>query len=101
MTRIEPEEIVIKNSKGKEIKDYEIDRQPVVVNRARIIRARPKVAEWVLEFEILYDTRLIEPTEHLKPVLEEAGMRIGLLDNRPQTYGENGTFKVDKFEVQK
>ena len=101
LTRIEPEEIVIKNSKGKEIKDYIIDKQPVVVNRARIIRARPKIEEWQLEFEILYDTRLIVPDEHLKTILEEAGMRIGLLDNRPQTYGENGTFKLDKFEVLK
>ena len=30
----------------------------------------------------------------------EAGIRVGLLDYRPQKYGEFGTFAVTKFEVQ-
>ncbi len=33
-----------------------------------------------------------------KEILEEAGQRVGLLDNRPQKYGENGCFKVTKWK---
>ncbi|KKL93496.1 hypothetical protein LCGC14_1874090 [marine sediment metagenome] len=90
-TRLEPTEIVLKDDKGKALTEYKIDLRPVVVQRARIIRARPLIKEWVLTFQIIYDEQII------KDVIEDAGKRIGLLDNRPQKYGENGTFEVVKF----
>jgi len=91
-THIEPSEVSLGT------KDYEIDLRPVVVQRARIIRARPRLDSWKLKFQIIYNDDVIQQTEILKNILEEAGQRIGLLDNRPQKYGDNGTFKVTSFK---
>ncbi len=100
-TRIEPSEIILMNKKGKNLKEYKIDMRPVVIQRARIMRARPLIKEWQLKFDIIYDDQLLGSTpqelESIKNILEDAGKRIGLLDNRPQKYGENGTFQVLKF----
>jgi len=96
-TRISPSEIELIDHKNKPIKDYKIDLRPVVVQRARIMRARPLIKEWKLRFDIIYNDVLVSDTEIIRNILEEAGQRVGLLDNRPQTYGENGTFEVTKF----
>lgn len=98
-TRIEPQEIILTNKKGKKQKDYEIDIRPVVVQRARIMRARPSIKEWILSFKLVYNSELIQETDILRLILEEARQRIGLLDNRPQRYGDNGTFKVIKWLI--
>ncbi len=89
--RIEPYEISLNTKK------YVIDLRPVVIQRARIIRARPRLDDWKLKFKLIYNEKMIQNTNLLKEILEEAGQRIGLLDNRPQRYGENGTFKITKF----
>jgi len=96
-TRIEPAQVVLTDKKGKKLKDYEIDLRPVVVQRARIIRARPLIQNWKLSFDIIYNADMIIDTGIISQILEEAGQRVGLLDNRPQKYGENGLFKVVKF----
>lgn len=79
-------------------KEYTIDLRPVVVQRARIIRARPRLDEWKINFQIIYNEKMIGESTLIQEILEEAGQRVGILDNRPQKYGENGTFKVTKFE---
>lgn len=96
-TRIEPSEIVLRDFKGKILKKYEIDLRPVVIQKSRIIRSRPLIKEWKAEFDIVYDNTVIEDTGIIAKIVEEAGKRIGLLDNRPARYGENGTFEVEKF----
>jgi len=98
-TRIDPVDPVLRDSKGKVLKKYEIDLRPVVVNRSRIIRARPLIENWELHFTIIYNDNIIGNTDVIRDILEEAGNRIGLLDNRPQKYGENGTFTVKTFEL--
>ena len=97
-TRIEPYDIALSDAKGKSLKDYEIDQRPVVVQRSRIIRARPRLDEWRLKFNIIYNDEIIGDVQIIKSIIEEGGQRIGILDNRPQKYGENGTFKVVSFE---
>ena len=100
LTRIEPYDVNITNGSGKVVKNYEIDIRPVVVQRARIMRSRPCFKQWTLKFKIVYNAEVFSTPEFLKnmkSILEEAGQRIGLLDNRPQKYGENGTFRVNKF----
>ena len=67
--------------------------------QARIMRARPLIKEWAADFEIVYDEKMIMDTDIIKKIAEEAGQRIGLLDNRPQKYGENGTFQITKWKV--
>jgi len=97
-TRIEPYEIILLNKDNKPIKEYVIDKRPVVIQRSRIIRARPRIDKWKLKFELVYDERVVgSSVDIIQNCLEEAGLRIGILDNRPQKYGENGTFKVTKF----
>lgn len=96
-TRLEPSEILVTNESGKQVKDYKIDLRPVVIQRSRIIRARPLIKDWSLKFDLIYDDDIISDTGIIKQIIEEAGKRIGLLDNRPQKFGENGTFDLIKF----
>jgi len=97
-TQINPTELVLIDKKGKALKKYDVDTRPVVVQRARIIRARPLIKDWKLKFEIIYNEDMIGDPAIIKHIIEEAGQRIGLLDNRPQKYGENGTFKLVTFK---
>lgn len=96
-SRIEPEEITLLNKKNEPIKNYEIDLRPVVIQNNRIVRARPKINEWKAKFKIIYNEKIIAEPKVFLNILEEAGTRVGLLDNRPQRYGEYGTFKINKF----
>jgi len=82
-------------------KKYEIDLRTVVIQRARVVKARPMIKDWKLNFEILYNDQLIADPDIIKEVLTEAGERVGILDFRPQKLGEFGTFTVTKFKVEK
>ncbi len=93
--RIDPIEV------GLGTKVYEIDLRPVVIQQARIIRARPRLDKWKVKFDIIYDDEVIKEPEVILRILEDAGKRVGLLDNRPDKYGENGTFSVEKFGIPK
>lgn len=93
--RVTPEEISLGTKK------YEIDIRPVVIQRARVLKARARLDKWKAEFEILYSEKLISNPEIIRTVLEEAGERIGLLDFRPQKSGFYGCFKINKFEIKK
>lgn len=95
--RVPVEELIIKDKKGKPLKSYDIDLRTVVIQRARVVKARPKIFDWKLDFELLYNEQLIPNPEIIKTVLEEGGDRVGLLDFRPAKTGEFGTFKVTKF----
>jgi len=92
-TRIEPIEVPLGT------KEYEIDIRPVVIQgRSRVLRSRPTLKEWKATFSIIYNEQIFNETTILKQIVEEAGIRIGLLDNRPQKGGENGTFRVLKWK---
>lgn len=75
------------------IPKWVIDRKPVVIMRARIMRARPLFPKWALEFTLEYDEELISK-EKLKEMLDFAGQRVGIGDYRP-LYGR---FIVTKFQ---
>ncbi|MEO5351024.1 MAG: hypothetical protein H7836_15480 [Magnetococcus sp. YQC-3] len=78
---------------------YEIDLRTVVIQRARVVKARPRISDWKLNFSLIYNEDMISNPDIIKEVLNEAGIRVGLLDFRPQKTGEFGCFKVGKFEV--
>lgn len=86
-----PEQVLLNTQK------WEIDLRTVVIQKARVPKARPKVNEWKLNFEIVYNDKLFRG-ELLKPILEEAGERVGLLDFRPAKLGSFGMFKVTKWK---
>lgn len=77
------------------IQNYEVDKRPVVnpVTRGRIIRARPILKEWALEFRLkVLDDQF--PTEVIKSILDYAGTAVGIGDYRPRF----GRFMVTKFD---
>ncbi len=93
--RVMPEEVDLGTDK------YEIDLRPVVIQRARVLKARARLDKWGASFQIIFNENLISDPIIIKTVLEEAGLRIGLMDYRPQKSGYYGTFKIIKFQVQK
>ena len=47
---------------------YGIDLRTVVIQRARIVKARPVIEKWKLSFEVLYDETLISSGDLIKPI---------------------------------
>ena len=95
--RIEPEDYL---SFGTD--KYEIDIRRAVVQRQGVLRARPKLTSWALNFDLLVDTedfpqRLLPAVEK---IVEDAGRRIGLGDFRLEKSGPYGKFVVESWEVQ-
>ena len=72
-----------------------IDIRPVVVQRSRILRVRPRFDEWGLEFYIINKDPNVLLRDTMRRIVEDAGKWIGLCDYRP----EFGLFSVEKFEV--
>ena len=65
---------------------------PVVVQRARLLRTRPKFdPPWAAEFRVEYDPELVDKMQ-LENWLDIAGRRIGLGDWRPEKSGMYGRF---------
>lgn len=73
---------------------YEIDARGAVVQRARVVRWRPRFNKWKLRFtiNILDDQNISIPT--LKEILERAGCTKGIGDYRPRF----GRFMVTAFK---
>ncbi len=94
---IEPDEVRILNSKNKPIKGYKISKELVVVQRARIVRCRPLIEEWKLEYQVRWNPELYGlNAEMIGDILVDSG-NIGILDWRPRY----GIFEVESFKVQK
>jgi len=72
---------------------WEIDLRPVVVQRQRIMRARPRFDEWGLKFKVVNLDPTVIHMDTLRRILEDAGRYYGLGDYRP----EFGLFKVEEF----
>jgi hypothetical protein len=75
-------------------KGWKVDVRSVVVQRNRILRARPLFDDWSLDFDIVNKDPTVIHKDTLKRILEDAGKYYGLGDFRP----EFGLFKVEKFE---
>ena len=74
-----------------------VDVRAAVVQRARVARARLAFnTGWRLSFNLeVADDQL--PVETLQDILTEAGLKIGIGDNRPR----NGRFRIVQFETVK
>lgn len=86
---VDPKEIPLTPQK------YEVDKQSVKVNQARVSRYRPRWDKWELGFKINILDEQFSP-EVLKEILEYAGSAKGIGDYRPKY----GRFKVTEFEVE-
>ena len=87
MVIVEP--FAIPHLQGK----FEIDKRPVVINRARIIRCRPRFDKWSLKFTMMVQEEQL-PIEVLQEILEYAGRYIGVGDYRPRF----GRFRIVEFK---
>jgi len=76
---------------------WKVDIRPVVVQRSRILRARPRFDEWGLRFTVVNKDPTVLLRDIMRKVVEDAGKWIGLGDFRP----EFGLFELKKFEVVK
>jgi len=85
---VEPEKIPLK----KDTYD-EIDTRPVVIQRNRVVKGRPRFNSWELKFTINFNEDRIRK-DTLKQILEEAGATKGIGDYRPKF----GRFRVESFE---
>jgi hypothetical protein len=70
-----------------------IDVRRVIIGKAGILRARPRIEKWaaVVPFEI--DTEMISP-ELVEELLDLAGRLVGVGDYRPEKSGPFGRFRV-------
>lgn len=59
------------------------DYRLVVINRSRVMRARPKFNQWSVDVELLYENTLMNERE-LLAALTTAGASVGLGDFRPR-----------------
>jgi hypothetical protein len=90
---IEPFDIPLLTASNGHAPEYTVDLRPVTVNRARVMRSRPRFDDWALEF----DLKIIDPvisSAIAREMLEAAGRYIGIGDYRPLF----GLFSVEKFE---
>lgn len=78
---------------------YSIDSRPVVVpaTKGRVMRHRPRLDTWQLEFELEWDTTLLT-AEQVRRIVDDTGSRVGLLDFRPEKKGPFGRFSVTHWE---
>lgn len=77
------------------IPDWTIDKQRVVVNRAGILRCRPRFDDWSLDFTILVREQRLQP-KVIEEILQHAGRFHGIGDYRPRY----GLFKIERFDVE-
>jgi hypothetical protein len=77
------------------IQKWIVDRRSVVVpaTRGRVIRARPRLDNWELDFTIEIRNDQL-PIEVVKQILDTAGNEVGIGDFRPRF----GRFIVTRFE---
>ncbi len=87
---IEPDEIIHK------VQDCVKDRRWVRVQRAGILRIRPRLDKWELDFTIVVIDDQFPPVA-VENILKYAGQAVGIGDFRPRY----GRFIVTSFEVTK
>lgn len=83
---------------GYSVSDVEIDSRPVVVQRARVMRHRPRLETWTLSLNLEIDDEILD-VENVHQILSDAGRRSGIGDFRPQKGGPFGRFIVVEWKV--
>jgi len=62
------------------------DVRVMTVNRAKILRTRPRFDTWKITFDMMYDENKID-IETIANAMDFAGLYVGLCDSRPK-YGK-------------
>ncbi len=72
---------------------FEIDMRRAVVQRAAVVRARPKLPKWAATIRFEIDDEFISETQ-VREVLAIGGRTIGVGDYRPEKAGPFGRFTL-------
>lgn len=89
----------VSNGKREPIEDYEVYIAPVVVQDARILRARPRLWPWATAVTLEVNDDYVSP-QQVGELLREAGRMAGLQDDRPETGGRHGRYKVLSMSIE-
>lgn len=96
------EELVeLRHPDGSSITNYVIDARRVSIQKASIIRRRPKFDEWSCTFTVEYDSAMVPDPKIIVDIVQDAGNRIGVGDYRPAKNGPFGRFRVREYAVSK
>lgn len=78
---------------------YEVDSRPVVIpaTKGRIMRHRPRIEEWSVEFKLMIDDEILDPKD-CHEILNSAGKRSGIGAYRPNKMGPFGKYQVSLWE---
>ncbi len=93
---IAPDEISLGTTK------YEVDVRPVMVQRARVLRARASVFPWTATATIEYDESVFTDdfmSTTFREIVEHAGRAVGLLDFAPRHRGRFGRFTIGTWTL--
>lgn len=71
-----------------------VDCRSVKVGTARLMRYRPRLNDWSLSVEIIFDENMVE-RQQILAAAENAGKYIGIGDYRPAKGGPFGRFTVE------
>ena len=88
--------LVLPDAIPHKIQTYVVDRRPVIIQRARVMRERPRFDKWKLDFQIEILDDQLKP-DVVNEVLIDCGCYVGIGDYRPKF----GRFMVTKFEERK
>jgi hypothetical protein len=87
---VEEDLVELHHADGSPLRDFEIDRRRVLVQRQGVLRSRPKFSDWGCYFTISYDEVLLTDPDVLTRIAADAGARIGVGDYRGG--GKKGSF---------
>lgn len=79
---------------GSPLTSYTIDRRRVRIQKAGILRSRPRFEAWAVSFVLVYDELLLPQPGIIQQISDDGGRRFGVGDYRPQTRGWFGRFRV-------
>jgi hypothetical protein len=84
---------------SQRLTDFEVDSRPIVIpsTKGRIMRHRPRVNAWRMEFSVDVDETLIDSST-VHTLLTEGGKQLGIGDYRPEKRGPFGRFQVVRWE---
>jgi len=79
-------------------KKFVVDSRAVVVpaTKGRVVRHRPRLNDWGVAFTVEYDDTLMSALE-IRKIVDDAGLRCGIGDYRPERRGPFGRFYVTKW----
>lgn len=79
-------------------KKFVVDSRAVVVpaTKGRVVRHRPRLNDWGVTFTVEFDDALMSIND-VRRIVDDAGLRCGVGDFRPETKGPFGRFHVVKW----